>query len=579
MPSKPNARPTPPSPEQIARLETQGCFSPDWSRVRFAPGSDLRLVRSSRFYGDVSVGVIEGADQGIFSSVIRDCYIGSRPYINAVTGGLRGLTVGDDAVIDTCGRIEAQPGTSFGVGTEVAVLDETGSRPVYIYPGLSAQMAWLMAHYPRWTEQTVVPCLDAMRERMAAAPAIGHRVQIRDVKCMLNVHVDSGVRIEGASRLVNGSIINNGHPGSELAFMGDDVDAEDFIIEDGRVECGTLLRHVYVGQGAELAKLFSAHDSLFFANCSLECGEACAVLAGPYTVSMHKSTLLIAGEYSFFNAGSGTNFSNHMYKLGPVHFGLLQRGVKTASSAYVMWGGKIGAFSLVMGAHRSHPDTTPFPFSYIFADAKGSTVIAPGQMLRSCGLARDEMKWPKRDRRIKARLPMHDNVHFHVLNPLTVSAMIAALPLLQEIEASQPDSEGMLAFSGLRLRPSAVRHARDLYELAVAAYVITARASAQGAAEPAPCVWRDVAGQLMTQADIDYVLQAGSIEEAQERIDAAFAAYPERVAAWLAAVVTPEIEAIVEAMPDAPARLLALTEADRATYRAALGAEVSGLLS
>jgi hypothetical protein len=39
--------------------------------------------------------------------------------------------------------------------------------------------------------------------------------------------------------------------------------------------------------------------------------------------------LLLAGLFSFFNAGSGTNQSNHLYKLGPVHQGVLERGCKT----------------------------------------------------------------------------------------------------------------------------------------------------------------------------------------------------------------------------------------------------------
>lgn len=82
-----------------------------------------------------------------------------------------------------------------------------------------------------------------------------------------------------------------------------------------------MIRNCYVGQGSVIDKGFTAHDSLFFANCSMENGEACAVLAGPYTVSMHKSSLLIGCQTSFMNAGSGTNMSNHMYKFGPVHWG------------------------------------------------------------------------------------------------------------------------------------------------------------------------------------------------------------------------------------------------------------------
>ena len=83
-------------------------------------------------------------------------------------------------------------------------------------------------------------------------------------------------------------------------------------------------------------KQFSAENSVFFANSEAFHGEAVSVFGGPYTVTHHKSSLLIAGMYSFFNAGSGTNQSNHMYKLGPVHQGILERGSKTGSFAYLL---------------------------------------------------------------------------------------------------------------------------------------------------------------------------------------------------------------------------------------------------
>ncbi|MFR3853580.1 MAG: DUF4954 family protein, partial [Odoribacter splanchnicus] len=133
-------------------------------------------------------------------------------------------------------------------------------------------------------------------------------------------------------------------------FIGHNVMAEDFIISSGAcITDGAALIRCFVGQACHLGHLFSAHDSLFFSNCQGENGEACAVFAGPYTVTMHKSSLLIAGMFSFLNAGSGSNQSNHLYKLGPIHQGIVERGSKTTSDSYLLWPAKIGAFSLIMG--------------------------------------------------------------------------------------------------------------------------------------------------------------------------------------------------------------------------------------
>jgi hypothetical protein len=127
---------------------------------------------------------------------------------------------------------------------------------------------------------------------------------------------------------------------------------------------------------------------LFFSNCQGENGEACALFAGPYTVTHHKSTLLIAGMFSFMNAGSGSNQSNHMYKLGPIHQGIVERGAKTTSDSYVLWPAKVGPYSLILGRHYKHSDTSNLPSSYLIEN-DNTTYIAPGVNLRSVGTIRD----------------------------------------------------------------------------------------------------------------------------------------------------------------------------------------------
>ncbi len=54
-----------------------------------------------------------------------------------------------------------------------------------------------------------------------------------------------------------------------------------------------------------------------------------------------------------------------MYKLGPIHQGVVERGSKTGSFAYLLWPGKIGAYSMVMGKNMASFDTSDFPFSFI----------------------------------------------------------------------------------------------------------------------------------------------------------------------------------------------------------------------
>ena len=145
-----------------------------------------------------------------------------------------------------------------------------------------------------------------------------------------------------------------------------DVKARDFIaVEDSTIDTGATCHRCFIGERAIVANGFTAENSLFFSGSHCENGEAVAIFAGPFTVSHHKSSLLISGLFSFFNAGSGTNQSNHLFKGGAVHQAVHLRGCKFASNAYVMAPAIEGAYTMIMGRHHHHHDTSAIPFSYL----------------------------------------------------------------------------------------------------------------------------------------------------------------------------------------------------------------------
>lgn len=566
------------------QLERQGCTATDWNRVHVTDDTDLALICRVHFEGDVSVGTLtSSADSrtGIYDATLADCAIGDEVLISGVRDSLRGAFVGDRARIVDCGRIVFEPEAPCGVGTTVNVLDETGSRPVTIYPGMSAQIAVMAARMPVWAESHLAPGLADMLDAQPVRPLIGEEAQVLGCGLLLNCAVGREVHVEGASRLVNGSVVNNAAHGRPLARIGSGVDAENFIVEDGCVLSGAILRNVYVGQGATLEKGFTAHDSLFFANCSMENGEACAVLAAPYTVSMHKSTLLIGAQMSFMNAGSGTNQSNHMYKLGPVHWGIMERGVKTSSGSYVMWGAKIGAFSLVMGQHKTHPDSSEFPFSYLFGDDKGGTTVVPGMMLRSCGLLRDEKKWPTRDRRLKRRLPLHDRIAFDVLNPVTVGTMLDALTLIKDLLGRPCDDDRFVRYKGMKFRCSNLERATKMYSLAIYKYLsikLPGGVWPEPAEEDAaPQEWLDLGGQFVTRETLEQAKEAETPADMEALFTKAAENYAGDEALWIAARFDETWRRPKYEIDQAAAEFDRLIDEDRATYREKLAAENSML--
>lgn len=514
-PHSENSTPAALTAEQIKTLEAQGCSARDWSRVRISPLTDLAEIHNVRFGLDVDIE--EGA-------VVRD-----------IPGGIYNCRVCRNARVENVARLGFDADSTCGVGTEVDVLDETGSRPVIIYPGISSQIATLMARVPSWLKKIESTLPDFLKSK-AVPHEIGEGARVRDCGKIKNVSIGPRVRIDGAAHLCNGAVINHAAPGNEFAYIGAGVDAENFIVEDGRVDSCAMLRNCYVGQGAEVNKGFTGHDSLFFSNSQFENGETCAVLAGPYTVSMHKSTLVIACQTSFFNAGSATNQSNHMYKLGPIHWGVLERGVKTSSGSYIMLGAHIGAFSLVMGLHKAHPDTSEFPFSYLFGDERGQTIIVPAVMLRSCGLVRDINKWPARDRRKKHGLPPFDNINYDALNPDTVEAMLKALDVIQSLTGEQAYDGIYIRYKGMKFTSASLEMARFLYTGAIFKYLSKVLSEAkipESDGQPA-LDWVDLGGQLIQRNTLNRALATDSIPEAQKVFDEAFASFDQDQVKWVA---------------------------------------------
>ena len=402
---------------------------------------------------------------GIYYATLHNVTVGDDCCIENVKNYLANYNIGRGAFIENVDIILADGQSSFGNGVEVSALNETGGREVIIYDSLSAQAAYIMAMYRRRPE--MIARLKSMVKSYVASVTssvghIGEDVVIADSGYIKNVRIGDCCQIEGASRLKNGSINSNR---KAPVHIGVGVVGDDFIISSGSsVEDGVTFSRCFIGQACHLGRNYSATDSLFFSNCRGENGEACSIFAGPYTVTHHKSTLLIAGMFSFMNAGSGSNQSNHMYKLGPIHHGVLERGAKTASDSYILWPARVGAFSLVMGRHVSHQDTSDLPFSYLI-EQQSTTYIMPGANLKSVGTIRDAKKWPMRDaRKDPERL---DCVNCNLLSPYTIQKMLNGVAILEKLKQNFGELAETYDYQGGRIKRSSLEKGLQYYGYAI----------------------------------------------------------------------------------------------------------------
>ena len=462
------------TPEETAQLERQLCHSHDWDKVMVSEGFSPDYVFSSRFSGDIRLGsfrkefLLAGGMKkhaGLYHVTLHNVEVGDDCCIESVNNYIANYRIGRDTFIENVDTVICDGDTSFGNGVEVSVLNETGGREVTIYDRLSAQQAYVMAlyrHRPELIGRMRGLIGDYIASVTSSVGTIGPDSVIVDTGYIKNVKIGERCKIEGASRLKNGSINSTV---SAPVHIGVGVIGDDFIISSGAsVEDGVTFSRCFIGQACKLGHNYSASDSLFFSNCQGENGEACAIFAGPFTVTHHKSSLLIAGMFSFMNAGSGSNQSNHMYKLGPIHQGIMERGAKTASDSYLLWPAKVGAFSLVMGRHVSHQDTSDLPFSYLIEDG-GVTFVMPGANLKSVGTIRDAKKWPTRDaRKDPDKL---DCINFNLLSPYTVQKMLRAVDILKDLRRVSGSSTETYSYQNGKIRRSSLEKGLVYYGMAI----------------------------------------------------------------------------------------------------------------
>ena len=463
---------------ETAALEALGNSAEDWSKVLVSEDFKPFQLLQSHLEGDVEIA----AEARIVRSRVANYRIGTGSLVEGVTA------------------LECRRRSAFGNGVGVATMNECGGRTVKIFDRLSAQVAYVMAVY-RHRPQTIAALekmVDAYaEERSSEIGEVGSDCRIVGARFIREVRIGNGVEIDGASILENATLCDG-------ARVGVDVKAYDLIAAEGSViDNGSIVERCFVGESCRLDKAFTAAESLFFANSHCENGEAASIFAGPYTVSHHKSSLLIAGMFSFFNAGSGSNQSNHLFKSGAVHQAVHLRGCKFASGAYIMSPALEGAFTMIMGHHSFHHDTSAFPYSYL-VEKEGRSVLMPGANLTSYGAVRDIEKWPARDRRTIRR----DVINFEEYNPYITSGMLRAVDTLHAIAEEDPDAPTYVHQKAI-IRAAALKRGIGLYNR----FIVAALGAMLDRGESAERYdgsgrWLDIAGQYITKREVEAILDA-----------------------------------------------------------------------
>lgn len=505
------------SDEEIGILEENGCTAEDWTSLNVDYDFNPAFIRNVRFYGTVNLGVFEKnievtngfmKHSGISNATLRNVTIGDNCLIENVGCYINNYVIGDECCICNVATMETTAEATFGEGNTISVLNEAGNGNVVLFRGLTANIAALMVAHP--DDKDLSAALKTMArndisQRLADRGTIGNRVRITNTTEITNTNIDDNCEVNGACRLSDCTLAA---APDDSVYIGSGVICENSIIADGSsVLNSAKVFNCYVGEACQITNGFTAESSLFFANTYMANGEACAAFCGPFSASHHKSSLLIGCMTSFYNAGSCTNFSNHAYKMGPVHYGTLERGSKTASGSHTLLPATIGAFSMCMGKISGHPDTRRLPFSYIIGTGR-DTVLVPGKNIATVGLFRDISKWPRRDVRMESA--KNTLINYDWLSPFTINEIMEGREELARLLRIQGEAAAVYEYEGCKMSGKSLRRGLRLYDMAVELFIgevlmshdLDDRCAASGAGG-----WSDLSGLLLPSSEVERVIE------------------------------------------------------------------------
>lgn len=522
--------------EEIEVLKSNDCWAEDWTSINVSEDFKPNYMHRVMLYGEVNIGafnknveVSQGfvKHSGINNATLRNVTIGDDCLIENVGNFINNYTIGDDCYISNISTMETTEGATFGEGNLVSVLNEVGEGNVILFSDLNSQLAaFMVKHFSdKELKENIRQLIKTDIENKAPERGqIGSNVKIVNTKEITNCVINDLCEVNGASRLSDCTLLGSVHGN---VYVGTGVIIENSIIAEGSSVINSVkIQDCFVGEACQLSNGFTASASVFFANSYMSNGEACAAFCGPFTASHHKSSLLIGGMFSFYNAGSATNFSNHAYKMGPMHWGILERGSKTASGAYLLMPATLGSFSVCFGKLMHHPNTRNLPFAYLIADGDKMFLI-PGRNITTVGLYRDIKKWPKRD--LRALENRKSIVNFDWLSPFSVGEILKGKKILESLREVTGDNVSQYLYHEYIIPATSLHKGIKYYDIALRIYMgavlkrvlkrdptITPPSTQTGVGD-----WDDLSGLLLPVSEEDRIiadLKDGTIETIQELI-------------------------------------------------------------
>jgi hypothetical protein len=349
------------------------------------------------------------------------------------------MRIGHGTAILGCGRITHEPGSAFGVGFPIPII-QTGGRVTRSYPEMTISEA-AMSLRPSGNVRGLAAFLRRIDVYAAQARSefgvIQAEAMLLETPRLENTFVGRSCRIDSATRLTDCVILSEPeHP----------VLIEDgAVIVESAIQWGSQVKSLSIVEGSLLCEYSQVEkhgkviQSILGPNTIIAEGEVTSSLVGPF-VGFHHQALLIGAVWpeGKGNIGYGCNCgSNHTGKAPDQEF-WPGEGMFLGLGVNVKYPGCFteSPYTFVATGTTLPPQNVAFPFSLITNPSDlpeglsgDMNEIIPGWVLRNnlFAIKRNERKFKSRDRSF--RYP----IEYRILREDIVQMMLAAREHLQHL--------------------------------------------------------------------------------------------------------------------------------------------------
>ncbi len=446
-------------------LIQNGNSSDDWNMLFVSEKFDPALVKNSKFFGLVRIGMLEPyylefhnlrLPVGIYDSTVISCDFGNNICIDNAHY-LSHYIIGSEVMIANVNELATTDYSKFGNGilkegenestrTWMEVRNENGGRRIIPFNKMLPGDAYLWSSnrddeelLDRFVELTGKE-FDKQRGYYGT---IGDRTVLKDCNIIKDVSIGTDAYLKGANKLKNLTINSDKERTSQI---GEGCEMVNGIIGYGcRIFYGVkavrfvMASHSQLKYGARLINSYLGNNS------TISCCEVLNSLIFPAHEQHHNNSFLCASLLmGQSNIAAGATIGSNHNSRSPDGEIIAGRGFWPGLCVSLKHNSKFASFTLMAKGDFPFELNIKFPFSLVINDVnKDRLVVMPAYwfIYNMYALSRNTWKYEDRDRRTEKI----QRIEYGFLAPDTINEMFIAIEILSRLK---PDEDGNYYTSG-----------------------------------------------------------------------------------------------------------------------------------